>query len=374
MDEHAIEGAAQAIPTSPRATGGPPRGVRAALLAMLLVWSWALARPAAADTPPTIATVRPPMIVVRALGPMDPEDTRHACRSLLEAFPVRCQVGDPRPLVEVFAYWNHDRRQLDARGTLEHLFTSDRDPQALIELDLTHLDIYEGDKPFVFGLASLTDRVAIVSLARIHAPTERLEHRLTKLVRHEVAHTLGLHHHNLSGCVMRQDPTLESLDQAPTTPCPVCQPQLTAQLQALARPGQRLLDQTRGHLVRGDRLAARRGVVATLQAGHQDLQLYEDFASAFLDGGGYDEAIALLRYVLRRDPQRAQAQLKLAWAFQERGLEGDQQRALEQLEGVLVLRPDWTRLQAHLATLRAQGPGTPSLANVRRPSPASPHR
>lgn len=342
--QRALDGRAQAWPRRVRGLAG---WIGAALLSILPL-------PASAvHSPPAF---RPPMVVVRALGPMDPEEPRQACRRLLEAFAIRCQVGEPRALVEVFPYWNAERSQLDARATLDALFRTPRDPEGLIELDLTHLDIFEGDKPFVFGLASLTDRVAIVSLARIRNPGDKFGHRLAKLVRHEVAHTLGLHHHAERDCVMRQDPTPESLDTAPTRPCPRCHQSVQTQLARLSRPGQRHLDASRGHLVRGDLLAARAGVAAALRARIADIGLYEDFALAFLESGAHDEAIALLRYVLRRDPDRAQAQLKLAWAFQQRGRDGDHERALAQLEGVLILRPDWTRLEDQLATLRAQGP------------------
>jgi len=311
----------------------------------------------AADAEPT--AFRPPLVVVHALGPLDPQVARMACRSLLEAYPVRCKVGEGRSLPAAWAAWNPERAQLDARTLLDLLFAQGRDPAALIELDLTHVDIYEGNKPFVFGLASLTDRVAVVSLARVTTGGPQFEHRLSKLVRHEVAHTLGLHHHDDTQCVMRQDPTVGSLDTAPTAPCEGCRQHLDRRARAVARPGQADLDRALGHIVRGDVLSARATLVRSFRAGHGDLVLLEDFATVFLEGGHYDEAIEILRYVVARGPARAEVQLKLGLAFHQRGAEGDHLRAAEQLEGVLARHPEWAQLHPQLETLRAQGPVEP---------------
>jgi archaemetzincin len=339
--------------------------VRAALAgATLLVGG---IRPALGAAPAPTEEARPPLVVVRPLGTVDAADLRAACRALLGKFPVRCVVGARRSLVELAPAWNAPRGQLDARAALEELFRT-RSADALVELHVTSVDLFEPGKPYVFGLASLTDRVGLISLARIghdgeeaSAPTRRLR-RFQKLVLHETGHAMGLPHHDRSDCVMRQDATPESLDHAPDAPCTACRARLDEQALRLSRPGQQVLDRVRGHLVRGELELARSRLVQSLASLPRDAALLAHLGTAFLEARQWNEAISLLDLALKLDPSLAEAHANRGVALQMRGRNGDVAVAIHHLTRALELRPDWGSVEARLEALhqeraRAQGPG-----------------
>ena len=308
------------------------------------------------------AEPRPPLVVVRALGPVPSEQLRGACRVLLAEYPVRCVVRASRSFTEVYPAWDEARTQLDARQALDALFET-RSRDAVVELDVTAFDLYEPGKPYVFGLASLPDRTALLSSARLAGDDDEVDERLRTLVRHEFGHALGLSHHDVSDCVMRQDPTVASLDTAPDGPCVDCRGSIDTQLERLARPGQTALDRARGLLVRERREEARRILVEALWTYHPDVELLDSFARLFFEAGQYNEAISLLRHAVDRQPERATAYVQLGLAYQNRGRDGDLARAVGHFEQALTLRPDWDDVAEHLentrAELRAQGPSLP---------------
>lgn len=332
-------------------------------LALLTLGLLVFTAPAAQATPGEASseapTPRPPLVVVRGLGPVPSEHLRTACRVLLDEYPVRCEIRGSRSVFEAMEGWEESREQLDARLALDALFRS-RPTNALVEVNITTVDIYEADKPYVFGLASLTDRVAVVSLARISDDTERLPHRLEKLVLHETGHALGLPHHDDVDCAMRQDPTVDSLDTAPGELCEVCHGTLKTNATKLARPGQIALDRARGHLARGEVDKAREQLVATLWSGEGGGELLNGFALAFIEARHWNEAISVLKHVIKAHPDYPEAHVNLGLAYQMRSRPGDLDRAIYHFERAVNLRPDWELVQAHLDGLTiapsAQGP------------------
>ncbi len=306
-----------------------------------------------------------PLVVVRALGQVDSTQLRRVCRTILDHYPLRCQIGTPRSLLDLTSAWNPSRGQLDARAVLDELFRS-RVQDALVELNVTAVDIYEREKPFVFGLASLTDRVGVVSLARVRTATDSPSpagphKRLQKLVLHEVGHALGLAHHDDPGCVMRQDATPQSLDTAPNGPCRHCHQMVAARATALARPGQIALDRIRGHLVRGEAPEARTHLVRALWDIPFDAGLLNRFALAFIEAGHWNEAISLLDLALKSNPQFAKAHVNRGLALQMRGRAGDLHEAITHFTLAIELHPEWGSVETHLDALRhqrarAQGP------------------
>jgi len=298
---------------------------------------------------------RPPLVVVRGLGAVPRARLRTACRVLLAEFPVRCEIRGARSIFEAAGGWDDLRKQLDAQATLDTLFRS-RPDDALVELSVTELDMFEADKPYVFGLASLTDRVGLVSLARIDGDPAQVNARLAKLVLHETGHALGLIHHDDPHCSMRQDPTVASLDEAPTHLCEACHAQLVANTTRMGRPGQIALDRARSHLARGEIDPARDQLVNTLWKGQNDSELLNGFALAFIEAHQWNEAISVLKYVLGRDADYANAHVNLGLAYQMRGHEGDLDRAVAHFERALDLRPDWELVHTHLVALTAESP------------------
>ncbi len=308
--------------------------------------------------PARVTKSRLPLVVVRGLGSTTPNATRLACRALLEHMDVLCEIRASRSLAEVRFAWNPKREQLDARAALGRIFR-DRASDAIAEINLTSVDIYETTKPYIFGLASLTDRVALVSLARIGGDDADFASRLGKLVVHETLHSFGLHHHHDQACVMRQDPSVAALDTAPSGPCSKCQAKLDKQTKTLVRPGQLALDRSRSYLVRGEPSMARQYLLSTVWAGVYTHDLLLDFGTAFYDAGEWDDSIGIFRFLIEADAQDANGHVRLGLAYQARAQQGDVEAAIDHFEQALALRPEWTTVAAHLTGLqspRAQGP------------------
>lgn len=297
---------------------------------------------------------RPPLVVVRALGPVPSHLLRTPCRVLLAEHAVRCVVRRGLGMADVLPAWDVERAQLDARRALDASFDH-RSRDAVVELHVTALDLYEPGKAYVFGLASLPDRTAILSLSRLEGDEPgREDERLRTLVRHEFGHAVGLDHHDVEDCVMRQDPTVASLDEAPAGPCVVCRRGLERRLAALGRPGQTALDRARGLLVRERRGEARKTLIEALRSHPPDVELLDAFGRLFYEAGQYDDAIVLLRQALEREPERAAAYVQLGLAYEHRGRDGDLLRAVLSFEQALALRPDWEKVSEHLADTRAE--------------------
>ncbi len=305
-----------------------------------------------------VEVARIPLVVVTSLGPMSPATLRQACRSLLQTLPVRCELRGQEPEADYRHAWNEARQQLDARALLERIFRR-RSVDAHVELMLTDVDIYEGERPYVFGLGSLTDRVAVISTSRIHGSANQISERVVKLVRHEVGHAMGLPHHEDRSCVMRSDPTVASLDTAPLTLCESCRMRFGRVSALMSRPGQTGLDHTRGLLVRGELEAAR--IEAAALAKDADGPMLDELGHLFLRARANDDAIRLLELSVRHSPGLAVAHVHLGLALQQRGRNHDRLRAIDHFDHALNLEPQWDQVQALVLQLRdgmatAQGP------------------
>jgi archaemetzincin len=328
-----------------------PNGLLWAVFAAIALWGLGLPATADATEPGVQVSRRPPLVVVRTVGAVPEGDARLACRALLEQLDVRCEVRATRPNDVLAPAFDDERKQFDARGALELLFR-DRAPDALVEVDLTRHDIFEAGKPFVFGLASLSDRIAIISTARLQAADpEVYAERLTKLVMHEAGHTFGLHHHDHSGCVMRRDPSVASLDEAPTTPCTRCRKRLQRRARTFARPGQLALDRARGLLVRRDPDGARQLLLGTVWAGEYSAAVLHEFGVAFQRAKQLDDAIGIFQFLVEESPDHARGHVSLGVALQARDHEGDRAQAIAHYKRALELRPEWTTVAAHLQTM-----------------------
>jgi archaemetzincin len=124
-------------------------------------------------------------------------------------------------------------RQIRAPDLLEHLKTVlPRDGYCLIGLTAT--DLYPEDSwNFVFGMATLRERVGVYSTARYHpsfygeqdhypAPETWVMRRSLKVMAHEIGHMFGMEHCTFYECVMNGSNHLEETDRRPVHLCPVC--------------------------------------------------------------------------------------------------------------------------------------------------------
>jgi archaemetzincin len=145
----------------------------------------------------------------RVLAPVDD--------SLLEAMPSREREG---------------RRQLDASAMLAWL-QPQRPPDCFSVLALTLEDLYEPGAAWVFGYASIVDRVGVHSMLRYDPGFANADARpigfeqtiLTRALRvvvHETGHMFGLRHCVEFACLMNATEGLEDLDALPLDLCPVC--------------------------------------------------------------------------------------------------------------------------------------------------------
>ncbi len=110
---------------------------------------------------------------------------------------------------------------------------------------ITLADIYPGDKwNFVFGMASLNERVGLFSLARYNPrffkeeadlSEETLQRmilfRACKVMAHEIGHMFGLKHCIYYHCAMNGSMHAEEASKRPMHLCPVCLRKLQLNLQ-----------------------------------------------------------------------------------------------------------------------------------------------
>ncbi|MGQ0798021.1 MAG: archaemetzincin family Zn-dependent metalloprotease [Methanobacteriota archaeon] len=90
-------------------------------------------------------------------------------------------------------------------------------------LALTAVDMYEHGHTFVFGLADIRGRHAVISLARLDADgRERLHGRALTEAVHELGHTFGLEHDRNRRCVMHFSRSLEDTDRKGSRFCARC--------------------------------------------------------------------------------------------------------------------------------------------------------
>ena len=98
-------------------------------------------------------------------------------------------------------------------------------------LAVTMTDLYPKESwNFVFGMASLRDRVGVFSFARYSPQADELTEsqrakmteRAFKVLSHEAGHMFGIHHCTAHHCGMNGSNSLQETDGAPLYWCPVC--------------------------------------------------------------------------------------------------------------------------------------------------------
>lgn len=304
---------------------------------------------------------------VRAMGPVSEKHTHFACDVIEEVFRLRCKVMPALPL-PVHAY-DVDRNQHDADQLIDGLFRGIPD-NALGMMGLTNVDLFErGSGRFVFGLASVVDRVGVVSLARYRgrwwdnpANPVRFHELLYKVVVHEVGHTLGMQEHCPdSRCAMREDRTLEDLVESPTRLCHRCRKKARQGVQQ--KPGSAAWHYLRGHsmLNRGRTDEAVHHFKQAVRLFPDDARFQNDLGVAHLRRGERAHALMRFRTAAKLNAQFPNPRFNQSLIFAS---VGDYEKARRALEQALVADPDWALAHKHLGQLYLESFDDPDRAAV----------
>lgn len=128
--------------------------------------------------------------------------------------PARARFGHSGPAL----------RQLNTTYLLDHFLLERRPEDAVALLALTAYDLKAQDCDFVFGEASLSERVGVFSLARYgRADEPQALERTLKIALHETGHMFGLPHCVRARCGMNGSNSLAEADAQPLAFCASCE-------------------------------------------------------------------------------------------------------------------------------------------------------
>jgi archaemetzincin len=106
--------------------------------------------------------------------------------------------------------YNEERKQYSAEAFLPVAERLQTEMRSYVSIVLTDVDVFAKFTNYVFGLADMVHRVAVVSSHRIHPSfwgmnetREIFEEQWGKVVTHEFGHTLGMLHCENWDCVMK---------------------------------------------------------------------------------------------------------------------------------------------------------------------------
>jgi archaemetzincin len=122
-----------------------------------------------------------------------------------------------------------ERNQYNAQKVLSEMLSRFSDPEVRI-LGITSLDLFIPIFTYVFGLAQVGGRGAVVSSFRLDPRNlglppqpDLFECRLEKTAIHELAHLIGMTHCRNRHCVLFSSSQVEDTDQKKAGFCPTCQ-------------------------------------------------------------------------------------------------------------------------------------------------------
>ncbi len=155
-------------------------------------------------------------VAVLALGTIEPHVLRAAGESIRRNLGLT--VGHPASREWPAFAFNGSRDQYDAVLILRSL-AEDASTDAFRVVGIAECDIFIPMLRYVFGLAQLEGRAALVSLARLRQEYYELpqndavlHQRVRKEVVHELGHSMGLVHCGDPVCAMAVSTTVEQLD------------------------------------------------------------------------------------------------------------------------------------------------------------------
>jgi archaemetzincin len=123
-----------------------------------------------------------------------------------------------------FPWQDRPTRQYQTGYFLHELLPGRLPKDAVCYLAITMADLYPDENwNFVFGQASLSERIGVYSMARYFPASHTLIlRRCCKVLAHEVGHIFGLAHCIYYRCAMNGSNSLEESDRRPLRLCPIC--------------------------------------------------------------------------------------------------------------------------------------------------------
>lgn len=183
---------------------------------------------------PTLPTGERSVIYVQPLGKFTSEQSRvfKVATDYLSAFyglevkrlpmkPLPAKL--PEPDQRMIDYPAH--RQLRTGWIMDKVLKPELPTDAAALIAFTNEDLYpDPSMYFVFGQASLEDRVGVWSLYRLddEADLTRFLERTMKIAVHEVGHMFSVRHCTKYECVMSGTNHLAETDRRPIDACPEC--------------------------------------------------------------------------------------------------------------------------------------------------------
>jgi len=187
------------------------------------------------DSDPTLPTPSRRTIYIQPIGSFTAEQRRaiRLTADYMKAFydlPVK--LNPDRQLGTVPADMKRDtgyprKTQVRAQYFLDDVLPKLLRDDAAALIAFTNYDLYPGDSwAFVFGQASLQDRVGVWSLARLSSMTggnsNALLDRTLKIAIHETGHMFSMKHCTKFECLMSGTNHLAETDRRPLDVCPEC--------------------------------------------------------------------------------------------------------------------------------------------------------
>lgn len=182
---------------------------------------------------PTVATERRRVLLVQPLGALDTGQQRLVARTALFLslyYGLAVRVAAPlalRGLPRGASRRLDGERQLRTGWLLQQVLAPLVTDETVAVLGLTGEDLYPAANwRFVFGQATLRDRVGVWSLRRLgptvgdEAEVQRTLLRTLKVAAHETGHMLGILHCTAWRCLMAGSNNLAEVDHTPLALCP----------------------------------------------------------------------------------------------------------------------------------------------------------
>lgn len=165
-------------------------------------------------------------IYICPVGPVDEAILVHVAERVTTLSGIACKISSGTENPE-YAY-DRTRDQYNGKLILKHLSEAYR-PDTLGIMGITNIDMYVPILKYVYGLAQLEGRCAVISLQRLRPQfydqqpdRSLLLTRAEKTASHELGHSFGLTHCRNRRCVMYPSTRIEDTDRKQQDFCPTC--------------------------------------------------------------------------------------------------------------------------------------------------------